>query len=121
MSRVGSKGTIAPGSLRWFRQELDLWDAAEGSRPMPQPRDFDIDLPNLRPSEVDWGVKGPRLSIARSENRILIYCPVDCGMAAVITAFRALGLWANESNGPKWRRFRYTRELDVIVITDVQT
>ena len=40
--------------LAWLRQELDLWNTAEGQRPMPQPSDFGLDLPNLRPSEVHW-------------------------------------------------------------------
>ena len=40
--------------LRWLRQELDLWPEAAGAHPMPQPRDFGIPLPNLRPSEVHW-------------------------------------------------------------------
>lgn len=41
--------------LQWLRQELDLWNEAEGSRPMPQPADFGLDMPGLKPSEVFWG------------------------------------------------------------------
>lgn len=41
--------------LAWLRQELNLWNEAEGNRPMPQPRDFGLNLPNLRPSEIRWG------------------------------------------------------------------
>lgn len=42
--------------LQWLRQELDNWDAAEGARAMPQPEDFGLNLPGLRPSEINWGV-----------------------------------------------------------------
>ena len=40
--------------LQWLRQELDLWNEAHGAHPMPQPRDFGIPLPNLRPSDVHF-------------------------------------------------------------------
>jgi hypothetical protein len=44
--------------LKALRQELDLWNEAEGDRPMPQPQDCGIQLPNLRPSDVHWGATG---------------------------------------------------------------
>ena len=40
--------------LKTLRQELGLWNAAEGSRPMPQPRDLGLDMPDLRPSDMHW-------------------------------------------------------------------
>jgi hypothetical protein len=40
--------------IQRLRQELDLWNEADGSRPMPQPRDLDIPLPDLKPSEIKW-------------------------------------------------------------------
>ena len=58
-------GTLAPISqgaplceplrrLQWLRQELDLWDEVEGARPMPQPRQYGLNLPDLKPSDVHW-------------------------------------------------------------------
>ena len=44
--------------LRWLRQEIDFWNQAEANRPMPQPRDFGIRLPNLKPSDVHWRAAG---------------------------------------------------------------
>jgi hypothetical protein len=41
--------------LRAYRQALDAWDAADGNRPMPQPADYSLDLPNLRPSWIYLG------------------------------------------------------------------
>ena len=41
--------------LQWLRQELYLWDEAQAARPMPQPRDFGLNLRDLKPSEVHWG------------------------------------------------------------------
>ena len=43
-----------PRRLQWLRQELDLWNEAAGDRPMPQPQDFGLNLPDLKPSEVHW-------------------------------------------------------------------
>ncbi len=40
--------------LQWLRQELDVWNEAKADRPMPQPKDLGIRLPNLRPSEIVW-------------------------------------------------------------------
>ncbi len=40
--------------LAWLRQELNLWNEAAADRPMPQPRDFGLDIANLRPSDVHW-------------------------------------------------------------------
>jgi len=40
--------------LKALREELDLWNEAEGNRPMPRPADFGIRLPDLRPSEILW-------------------------------------------------------------------
>ena len=40
--------------LQWLRQELDHWDAAGGRRVMPQPRQYGIRLPDLKPSEIHW-------------------------------------------------------------------
>ena len=50
-----SKNSTPLRRLQWLRQELDLWDEAQAARPMPQPRDFGLNLPSLRPSEVRWG------------------------------------------------------------------
>ena len=38
--------------LQWLRQEFDLWNEAEGNRPMPQPRTYGLRLRDMRPSEV---------------------------------------------------------------------
>lgn len=38
----------------WYRQEVHLWNEANGSRPMPQPSDFGLTLPDLNPSEIFW-------------------------------------------------------------------
>ncbi len=40
--------------LQWLRQELDLWNEAEAARPMPQPQEYGLALPPLKPSEVFW-------------------------------------------------------------------
>ena len=40
--------------LQWLRQELDHWDAAGGRRVMPQPQQYGIQLPDLKPSEIRW-------------------------------------------------------------------
>jgi hypothetical protein len=41
--------------LQRLREEVDLWNEAGGVRPMPQPSDLGIRLPDLKPSEVRWG------------------------------------------------------------------
>ena len=41
--------------LRTYRRALDAWDQTGGNRPMPQPSDFDLELPNLRPSWIHLG------------------------------------------------------------------
>ena len=40
--------------LAWYRRELDGWDADAGARALPQPVDFGLDLPDLKPSEIRW-------------------------------------------------------------------
>ena len=37
-----------------LRAALTIWNAAAGVGPMPQPQHFDIDLPDLKPSEIFW-------------------------------------------------------------------
>ena len=53
-SSNGSRLVEPLRQLHWLRQALDLWNEAEGNRPMPQPEDYGIRLPRLRPSEVHW-------------------------------------------------------------------
>jgi hypothetical protein len=40
--------------LKRLREALDNWDAAGARGNMPQPIDFDLRLPSLKPSEVRW-------------------------------------------------------------------
>ena len=55
-----------PASSRWLvpidslcrlghlRRDLDRWNIDGGASPMPQPANFDLDLPPMLPSEVLW-------------------------------------------------------------------
>ena len=53
--RLQARHQASLDRLARYRAAIDHWRTSSAEGPMPQPRDFGINLPDLDPAQVLWG------------------------------------------------------------------
>jgi hypothetical protein len=53
-SQLSPAAIATLGALRRYRYEVEIWNALGGRYALPQPSQFGLALPSLRPSQIAW-------------------------------------------------------------------